>query len=338
MSFKKNEVGVEYMAEYKNLEVLLTELEGEELLGKEKEKIIDALRIIYIGQEKEGTIGIPHGDVDTIFENEVGKLLEKELIYTVDHTGVWDFGYRCTEQGNLIGHDIMQNVITENEGELKKFLGRIPSKLLTYWFQYAFEKTNSGHYSSRVPEHSFKYIVTKQLDSIDILNIAEKVRKGLISLEVAVKTFDGSVTVFAPEFGDFFSQYLVDISGGVNEYGIFDTLIAFADRRGFSTRDDLLDKLSRYGYTEAQLEELINEMGDLGITSKYLTQKINTDDDLEDDEEVDEEIKELKEEIMGERTISFMEDRPFRIYDRDGFEAYLKEVFLEPFKESLLEA
>ncbi len=51
---------------------------------------------------------------------------------------------------------------------------------------------------------------------------------------------------------------------------------------------------------------------------------------------MDEEIKKLKEEIIGERSISFSEDRPFRIFDRDGYEAYMKEVFLEPFKEELL--
>jgi hypothetical protein len=319
---------------YENLEEFEKELEGEELLGKSKDKILDALRIIYIGQEKEETIGIPHGDVDTIYENEVGKLMEMDLIYTVDHTGVWDFGYRCTEKGNLVGTDIMQKVIEENTEELKKFLDRIPIKLLSYWFNYAFEKTNSGHYSSRVPMHSFKYIVTQVLDSVDILNLAEKVRKGLISLDVAVKSFDGHITVLAPEFGEFFKQYLVDISG-VNEYGVYQTLIDFADRRGFSTRDELLERLSGHGYSEDQLEELINESADLGITSQYLRERISEEDDLEDEEE-DEEIKKLKKEIIGERTISFSEDRPFRIHDRNGFEAYLKEVFLEPFKEELL--
>lgn len=324
------------MAAYENLTAFEEELGEEELLGKEKEKIVDALRIIYIGQEKEGTIGIPHGDVDTIYENEVSKLLDRELIYTVDHTGVWDFGYRCTERGNLIGSEIMQKVIEESGEEIKRFLDRIPRKLLTYWFQYSFEKTNSGHYSSRVPMHSFKYIVTQVFDSVDILNLAEKVRKGLISLDVAVKTFDGNITILAPEFGDFFAQYLVDISDGVNEYGIYQTLLDFVDRRGFSTRDELLERLSRHGYTEEQLAELINETGDLGITSRYLVERITGEEEEDEDEEEDEEIKKLKEEIIGERTISFTEDRPFRVYDRDGFEAYLKEVLLEPFKEELL--
>jgi hypothetical protein len=320
---------------YESLDAFVETLEGEELIGNEKEKVLDALRIIYIGQEKEGTIGIPHGDVDTIFENENGRLLDMGMIYTVDHTGVWDFGYRCTEDGNRIGSDIVKKVISESRADLKKFLDRIPPKLITYWFQYAFEKTNSGHFSSRVPMHSFKHIVTKVFDSVDILDIAEKVRKGLISLDVAVKTFDGNVTILAPEFGEFMKQYIVDLGGGVNAYGTYQTLIDFADRRGFSTRDELLERLSRDGYTEEQLEELVNEMGELGITSSYLVEQITDEDDLEDEEE-DEEIKELKKEIIGERTISFAEDRPFRIYDRDGYEAYLKEVLLEPFKEELL--
>ena len=321
---------------YENLDAFVEELEGEDLIGKGKEKVLDALRIIYIGQEKEDTIGIPHGDVDTIFENENGRLLDMGMIYTVNHTGIWDFGYRCTERGNLVGSEIVKKVIEESEDDFKKFLDRIPPKMITYWFQYSFEKTNSGHFSSRVPMHSFKYIVTKVFDSVDILDIAERVRKGLISLDVAVKTFDGKITVIAPEFGDFLEQYIIDL-GGVSSYGIYQTLIDFADRRGFSTRGELLDRLNRQGYTEDELEELVNEMADLGITSKYLAQPIPEDDDFEDEDE-DEETKALREEIIGERAISFAEDRPFRIYDRDGYEAYLKETLLEPFKEELLGA
>ncbi len=321
---------------YENLEEFESELSTEELVGKEKEKILDALRIIYIGQEKEDTIGIPHGDVDTIYENEASRLLEKEMIYTVPHTGVWDFGYRCTERGNLVGGEIVKKLIEDSGDELKKFLDKYPSKLLTYWFQYAFEHTDSGHWSSRVPMYSFKHIVTEVFDAVDIFDLAERVRKGLISLDVAVKTFDGNVTVLAPEFGEFFQQYLVDIGGGVDQYGIYQTLIDFADRRGFSTRDELMERLDKYGYTEDELEELINETADLGITSQYLRARISDEDEELEDEEVDEEIKKLKEEIIGERSISFSEDRPFRIFDRDGYEAYMKEVFLEPFKEELL--
>jgi|GEM_PF-3811516 len=320
---------------YENLDAFVEELEGGELIGKGKQKVLDALRIIYIGQEKEDTIGIPHGDVDTIFENENSKLLEMEMIYTVNHTGIWDYGYRCTERGNLVGSEIVKKVIAETESELKKFLDRIPPKMITYWFNYSFEKTNSGHFSSRVPMHSFKYIVTKVFDSVDILDIAERVRKGLISLDVAVKTFDGKITIIAPEFGGFMEQYLVDLGSGANAYGIYQTLIDFADRRGISTRGELFERLDRQGYSEDELEELVNEMAELGITSKYLPQPISEDDDFEDEDE-DEDIKELRDEIIGERSISFAEDRPFRVHDRDGYEAYLKETLLEPFKEELL--
>ncbi len=322
---------------YENLDAFIEELDAEELIGKGKEKVLDALRIIYIGQEKEETIGIPHGDVDTIFENENSRLLDMDMIYTVDHTGIWDFGYRCTERGSLVGSEIVKKIIEDSESDIRKFLDRMPPKMVSYWFQYSFEKTDSGHYSSRVPMHSFKYIVTKVFDSVDILDIAERVRKGIISLDMAVKTFDGKITVLAPEFGEFMEQYLVDLGSGANAYGTYQTLIDFADRRGFSTRGELLERLDRQGYTEDELEDLINEMADLGITSKYLAQPISTDDDFEDEDE-DEDIKELRDEIIGERAISFAEDRPFRVYDRDGYDAYLKEMLLEPFKEELLKA
>ena len=323
---------------FENLDEFVKGLEELDLLGKEKEKVIDALRIIYIGQEKEGTIGIPHGDVDTLYESETSTLLDQDMIYTVDHTGIWDFGYRCSEKGNLVGSEIMKKALVANEDEIRTFLERFPSSLLSYWFNYAFEKTITGHLSSRVPMRSFKWIVQNVLDSIDVLNAAERIRKGLVSLEVGVNSFDGKVTVLAPEFADFFERYLVDISEGMNSYAVYQTLMDFTDRKGLSSRDELLERLERQGYNEDQLEELINATAELGITSAYLRERITGDEDEEDDEEeVDEEIKALKEEIIGERHISFVEDRPFSVHDRDGFDAYLKEVLLEPFKEALSE-
>jgi len=323
---------------FENLDEFVKGLEELDLLGKEKEKVIDALRIIYIGQEKEGTIGIPHGDVDTLYEGETSTLLDQDMIYTVDHTGIWDFGYRCSEKGNLVGSEIMKKALGVNEDEIRAFLERFPSSLLSYWFNYAFEKTNTGHLSSRVPMRSFKWIVQNVLDSIDVLNAAERIRKGLVSLEVGVNSFDGKVTVLAPEFADFFERYLVDISEGMNSYAVYQTLMDFTDRKGFSSRDELLERLERQGYNEDQLEELINATAELGITSAYLRERITGDEDEEDDEEeADEEIKVLKEEILSERRISFVEDRPFTVHDRDGFDAYLKEVLLEPFKEALSE-
>ncbi len=150
-----------------------------------------------------------------------------------------------------------------------------------------------------------------------------------------MKTYDGSVTVIPPEFVQFLKEYLGEMEElGTNEYGVYQTLVDYSNRKGFSTRDELLERLGRYGWDEDKLEELVNESYELGLTSKYLRKRITTE---VDEEEEDEEVKALMEDITSEFSLSFTEDRPFRIYDKEGYEGYLREKFLEPFKESLVE-
>ncbi len=321
---------------YENLEAFEEELNQEGLIGNQKQKTLDALRIVYMGQEKSDYIGTPHGDIDAIFENELGYLLERDLIYKVPHTGVWDFGYRCTEDGNIIGSEIMTRTIEENKGDIEKFLSPIPKNVLAYWFQHCFDETDSGHLTTRLSFHSYKHLVTKVLDSVDIFDVTERVRKGFVSLDVAVKTYDGGITVMAPEFAQFLREYLGDVEElGTNEYGVYQTFVDYTDRKGFSTRDDLLERMSKYGWDEDKVEELVNETHELGLTSMYLRKRIT--DDEEEDEEEDEEVKSLMEEISSEFSLSYTEDRPFRVHDKEGFNGYLRERFLEPFKESLME-
>jgi hypothetical protein len=320
---------------YENLERFEEELKKEGLFGNQLRKTLDALRVIYMGQEKSDYIGTPHGDVDTIFENEISYLLDRGLIYKVPHTGIWDYGYRCTEEGSAIGSELTQRIIEENKEDIERFLGLFPKNVLMYWFQHCFDETDSGYLTTRISFHSYKYLVTKILDAVDVFDVTERVRKGLVSLDVAVKTYDGKITVIPPEFAQFLKEYLGEMEDiGTNEYGVYQTLIDYADRRGFSTRDELLERLSRYGWDEDKLEELVNETYELGLTSKYLRKRITTESDEEEEE--DEEVKALMEEIKSEFHLSFTEDRPFRVYDRAGYEGYLRERFLEPLKESLV--
>ncbi|MFQ6136418.1 MAG: hypothetical protein ACE5PM_04470 [Candidatus Hydrothermarchaeales archaeon] len=302
---------------YENLEAFEKELEDEGFFKKQVQKTLEALRIIYIGQENIGTIGIPHGDVDAAYEREIEYLIENGLVYTVPHTGVWDFGYRCTDDGNAIGAEIVQRTLEENEGDIKKFLDKFPKKILSYWLANGFEVTKSGHLTSRTAYLSFAYIINKVLEAVDIFNLCEVARKGLISLDVGVKSYDGQITVLAPEFADFIREYTVEIGEETNEYGIYKTLVDFMDRRGFSSRTDLFDRLEQNGYSEDQLEELINDAAELELTTRYIRSEVL----LEEDEELDEEdVDDIP---------------PFEVMDREGFVGYLKEIFIEPMKESL---
>lgn len=301
---------------YENLEAFEKKLEEEGFFGKQVQKTIESLRIIYIGQENEGTIGIPHGDVDATYEGEIEYLINNDYVYTVKHTGVWDFGYRCTEEGNVLGHEIMERTIEENRDEITKYLDRFPAKVLTYWFAMGFEVTKSGHLTTRTAYLSFAHIVNKVLESVDIFNLCEVVRKGLISIDMGVKSYDGQITVLAPEFADFVREYSVDIGSETNEYGIYKTLIDYIDKRGFSARSELFERLERNGYTEDELEALVNDAAELDLTTRY----IRADVLMKQDEELDEDDVDWTP--------------PFEVIDRDGYIGYIKEVFLEPMKES----
>lgn len=301
---------------YENLEAFEKKLEGEGFFSKQSQKTIEALRIIYIGQENEGTIGIPHGDVDAAYEREIEYLIDNNYVFTVKHTGLWGFGYRCAEEGNVLGHEIMERTIEENLDDITKFLDKFPAKVLTYWFAMGFEVTKSGHLTTRSAYLSFTHIVNKVLESVDIFNVCEVVRKGLISLDVGVKSFDGQITVLAPEFAEFIREYSVDIGSETNEYGVYKTLIDFMDQRGFSARSELFERLEMNGYSEKELEAVINDAAELDLTTRY----IRADVLMEQDKELDED------------DVDWI--APFEVIDRDGYIGYLKEVFLEPMKEA----
>ena len=179
-----------------------------------------------------------------------------------------------------------------------------------------FEVTRRGHLTTRTAYLSFAYIINKVLDSVDIFNICEVVRKGLISLDMGVKSYGGKITVLAPEFADFIREYSVDIGAETNEYGVYKTLLDFMDKRGFSARSELFERLERNGYSEEELESMINDAAELDLSTRY----IRADVLMEQDEELDED------------DVDWMP--PFEVIDRDGFIGYLKEVFLEPMKEA----
>jgi hypothetical protein len=210
----------------------------------------------------------------------------------------------------------MERTIEENRDDITKFLDKFPAKVLTYWFALGFEVTKSGHLTTRTAYLSFTHIVNKILDSVDIFNVCEVVRKGLISLDVGVKSYDGQITVLAPEFAKFIQEYSVDIGSETNEYGIYKTLIDFMDKRGFSSRSELFERLEMNGYTEEDLEATINDAAELDLTTRY----IRADVLMEQDEELDED------------DVDWI--APFEVIDRDGYIGYLKEVFLEPMKEA----
>ena len=271
--------------------------------------ILEALRVVYIGQEKPETIGVPHQDVDELYKTKLEILMRKDMVHTVKHAGAYDYGYRCTEKGEAVAREEMQRFLNENLERIKKELDLYPKKLLKFYFDYSYQRTDSGHLTSRISQLSFKYAVQKLIKAWDVLEICERLRRKLVNFGVAVETFDKKITVIAPEFADFIEEYVKEVyAEETNYYGVFKTLHDYANRR-ITEREELVKRLSRYNFTEEELIELINETSELGLTSEYT--------DYSDEENAKKE--------------------PFAILDYEGFIAYIEERFAIPFKEAILE-
>ena len=272
------------------------------------EEVLEALRVVYIGEEKPDTIGLPKIDVEDLYKSKLDILIKNALVYTVPHAGTWDYGYRCTELGTRIGEEAMKRHLKEHEAEIRRFLGMFPKKLLTYWFESYFTKTPSGHLTSHISQLSFKYVTKELIKALDVLELSEKIRRKLIDFGVAVEAYDRKITVVAPEFAEFIKEYTAPIEGEKNMYGIFKTFHDYADRR-ITIREDLLNALSKHGYTEDDLIQFLNETSELGLTTPYTDY--------------------TKEENASEE--------PFAILDYNGFKGYIEERFAVPFKESLMQ-
>ncbi|MFQ5815553.1 MAG: hypothetical protein ACE5G7_03555 [Candidatus Hydrothermarchaeaceae archaeon] len=290
------------------LEELEEELGLDGLSGVQIDDVLEALRVVYIGQEKTGTIGTPMVDVEDLYKSKLDILMEKELVYTVPHTGVWDYGYRCTDPGTRMGSELMRRHIEENEKALTRLLESYPKKLLTWWIDTYFTETDTGHLSSHVTQLSFKWIAKELIQALDALELSEGLRRKLVNMGVAVETFKRQETVIPPEVAEFIRRFTTAIDEEENLYGVYRALKDYGDQR-LVYRNELVDKLSLYGYTEEKLIELVTETGELGLTSPY------TDYSQVDDPKV----------------------RPFEILDYNGFNLFLDERFAVPFKESLLE-
>ncbi len=291
-----------------NLDSLVEELKEDGFSSIDIDGILEALRVVYTGQEDTKGIGVPKVDIEDLYKTKLDILLQKALVYTVPHTGAWDYGYRCTDNGNAIGADLAKRYIEENDAALRRLLDKYPKKLLSWWIENSFAKTDSGHLTSRAAELSFKYVVKELIKALDVLEICEGLRRKLVTLGIGVETYEKDITVFPPGFADFMTGYTVSLKEETNTYGVFTTLKDFADRR-ITQRDDLVETLSKYGYNEEKLIELLNAMSELGLTTPYTNYSI--------------------EENAGEE--------PYKVLDYQGYIGYIEEMFAVPFKESLME-
>ena len=254
-------------AKIKDLDDLRNKLQN--LYGydsKEVSRVFDALRTIYVGQEKESTIGIPHEDIDPEYANEIDTLQRLGLAKEQHYTGKYDYGYRATAIGDRIGSELVREYIDEYEDEIQRIIEGYTDTEVGSFVNFGFERTDIGHLSTRGAE-----LASSHSDSlIEDETIQEHYTKfltQLLDIGLAVRHSEGHFTVVPAEFDDYLRTQGVGLSKAMQRLELYRAIKAYATGK-LGSREELLANLDTA--TEDDLVEVISSLHQEGLTSRYL--------------------------------------------------------------------
>lgn len=254
-------------AKIKDLDDLKNKLEN--LYGynsKEVGQVLDALRTIYIGQETESTIGIPHEDVESDYGNEVDALQRLGLVKENHYTGKYDYGYRTTPVGDKIGSEYVRDHIDEYENELRTIFNSYGDAELSVILNFGFEKTDTNHLSSRYADLS-KTSRNAFPKSERLQQRYQTFSEQLLEIGLAVSHSENHFTILPPEFGDYLQTLNVNQTEALRKIEIYKTIKSYAVEN-VDSREELLEQLDTA--TEDDLEEVIATLHEEGLTSRYI--------------------------------------------------------------------
>ena len=254
-------------AKIRNLDDLKNKLEN--LYGynsKEVGRVLDALRTIYIGQEKESTIGIPHEDVESDYENEVDALHRLGLVKENHYTGKYDYGYRTTPVGDKIGSEYVREHINEYEDELQTVFNRYGDTELAVILNFGFEKTDTNHLSTRYADLA-KKSRNAFPESERLQQRYQTFIEQLLEIGLAVKHSENHFTVLPPEFADYLQTLNVNQTEALRKIEIYKTIKSYAVEN-IDSREELIERLDTA--TEDDLEEVVGNLHQDGLASRYI--------------------------------------------------------------------
>jgi predicted CopG family antitoxin len=251
----------------KDLDDLHNKLEN--LYGYDSEeisRIISALQHIYIGQEKESTIGIPHREVDSEYSDEVDTLQRLGLVKENYYTGKYDYGYRTTALGDRIGSEQIRNHIDEYADEIENILNSYDDGILSIALSFGFKRTDTGHLTTRGAELASPSDESL-IDDQSVQQVYQELQERLKDIDIAVEHSDSSFVILPPEFRDYLKTLEINQTQALRVMDVYSAIRHYAVS-DIDSRSELLDQLEVA--SEDDLSELVTELHEEGLTSRYI--------------------------------------------------------------------
>jgi len=239
-----------------------------DLSEAEVQPVLNALRFVYIAQERPNSIGLPHAVGDRRYGDEIDTLLRLGLVDEHHYTGKHDYGYRTTADGTDIGSELVREQINNHDGDLKAVFDAHDEALLGVILQFGFNKTDSSRLTDRGAELE-QYSVPKLWDIPELKQAYKSFKNELAELGIAAKyTSDGSTrVVLPPELHDYIRDHVNPEKTAVMEtIEVLETMLDYTDNE-LNTRSGILNRLELA--TEEQFAETVEEFRNAELTSPY---------------------------------------------------------------------
>jgi hypothetical protein len=131
-----------------SIEAFVKKLKDYGLASNEIDKILNALRIIYVSEASGYWGGIPSVDFDEEYLTAVNMLVRLGLVERMNIIQGRQ-AYRCSSLGNSLASKFIQRILEENRTRIDNLLNQFPPKLVAFWSQYGIEGIHSGKFEGK---------------------------------------------------------------------------------------------------------------------------------------------------------------------------------------------
>lgn len=236
----------------------------------EVQGVVSALKAIYTGQEESGTIGYPHAEAENRYgRDNIGILKRLGLVREHNYTGMYDFGYETTKVGEGVANEVVTDFIEEKREDIQETLSKYDDRMLSFLMQFGFERTDTGHLSTR---HASLTLPSEEVFEYDEMQRRyDELKQDLVDLNIAERHSEGGLTILPPEFADFITGMGEDIRDIHQQIEVHKVIRDYVND-DIESRDEMLSRLDNTN--ESRLKEIIKEMNEDGLTSKYVQKEI----------------------------------------------------------------
>lgn len=248
--------------------------------------ILNVLRIIYTGHTASIESGKPGYRIPTdAFVDEIDALSRLGLIDDPDDTAVFGGNHKATSIGRDVGSEAIEEHLHKKQPELERLIDDFGTNVLSFVLIFAFghpyNEIRSHHWTSYKNEYSEEWWEERPELESEYCSIANE----LVDLGIAVPNSDYSEDVTIDDYRDWITlppelyDYLVeldsDLSAIMKEHEVMKYVKQYAEDSAQSSKVDrrksILVRLQLAD--ETRLEEYVNKLYEMGLTSKYSTDK-----------------------------------------------------------------